>query len=238
MTKYKKCAQCGCVKLEDDFKIKYTRTDGTKLRNPYCRLCEEDTRNYRALTKLLDAHCISLGQEQQLAKYVEVFRLLESQGLSTPLSRKSGDKTSSERIRINPEQRLESLMQRYSTGTATPVAAVQQPSDAATQAPSEVMVPVDTTDVPEGLQQWLTGSFDEWYEKLFTPEYLNESVYPTLKSAYRKEIGWNAVTLTPEYDDTYKDVLNRISDRFWDYEDWYREYTKDTERSTDNNDNE
>lgn len=238
MTKYKKCAQCGCVKLEDDFKIKYTRTDGTKLRNPYCRLCEEDTRNYRALTKLLDAHCISLGQEQQLAKYVEVFRLLESQGLSTPLSRKSGDKANTERIRINPEQRLESLMQRYSTGTATPVSAVQQPSDAATQAPSEATVPVDTTDVPEGLQQWLTGSFDEWYEKLFTPEYLNESVYPTLKSAYRKEIGWNAVTLTPEYDDTYKDVLNRISDRFWDYEDWYREHTKDTERSTDNNGNE
>ena len=235
MTKYKKCAQCGCVKLEDDFKIKYTRTDGTKLRNPYCRLCEEDTRNYRALTKLLDAHCISLGQEQQLAKYVEVFRLLESQGLSTPLSRKSGDKANTERIRINPEQRLESLMQRY--GANIPVAAVQQPSDAATQAPSEAMLPVDTTDVPEGLQQWLTGSFDEWYEKLFTPEYLNESVYPTLKSAYRKEIGWNAVTLTPEYDDTYKDVLNRISDRFWDYEDWYREHTKDTERSTDNNDN-
>ena len=236
MTKYKKCAQCGCVKLEDDFKIKYTRTDGTKLRNPYCRLCEEDTRNYRALTKLLDAHCISLGQEQQLAKYVEVFRLLESQGLSTPLSRKSGDKANTERIRINPEQRLESLMQRY--GANIPVAAVQQPSEAATPSPSDVTEGIDTTDVPDGLQQWLTGSFDEWYEKLFTPEYLNESVYPTLKSAYRKEIGWNAVTLTPEYDATYKDVLNRISDRFWDYEDWYREHNKDTERSTDNNDNE
>lgn len=236
MTKYKKCAQCGCVKPEDDFKIKYTRTDGTKLRNPYCRLCEEDTRNYRALTKLLDAHCISLGQEQQLAKYVEVFRLLESQGLSTPLSRKSGDKASSERIRINPEQRLESLMQRYGVTTSVPTA--QHCSNAATQATSDVTEGIDTTDVPEGLQQWLTGSFDEWYEKLFTPEYLNESVYPTLKSAYRKEIGWNAVTLTPEYDDTYKDVLNRISDRFWDYEDWYREHIKDTERSTDNNGNE
>lgn len=216
---YKKCAQCGCVKTEDDFKIKYKRTDGSNLRNRYCRDCEEDTRNYLALNNLLETHTISAAQEKQLMQYIEAFRILEKQGLSTPLSRNKASTTRKQRRSSLPiDMQLAELTEMVEQWVDTEQPVEDEGPAITTQTP---LAPFGD-DVPADLQQWLDGSYEEWKDK-YEPGYLNDVVYPTLKSVYRKETGWDAVTLTPTYDDTYKAVLNAISDRFWDYEDWYHE---------------
>ena len=53
------------------------------------------------------------------------------------------------------------------------------------------------------------------------PEYLQETVYESLKAKYRPQIGVDKQTYLPIYDDTYKNVLNQILRRFDDYEEAY-----------------
>lgn len=97
---------------------------------------------------------------------------------------------------------LDSMIQKY---------ADMQPLSAS-QAPVK-----DASVVPFELTRWLT-------EKLVKePEYYLDEVYEYLKDTYRPCTGINRDTMMPEYDNTYKDVLDRILDRFNDYEDSYYE---------------
>lgn len=74
---------------------------------------------------------------------------------------------------------------------------------------------VDAT--PYELTRWLTEALDK------EPDYYLDEVYEDLKAKYRPCTGINKATMMPEYDNKYKDVLDRILERFNDYEDSYYE---------------
>lgn len=256
VSNYKKCLQCGCILPLDSFKIKRTRADGTKARSRYCRECEVDTRNYLALIDQQETTGLMPMQERELAKLNQVFAMLEKQGLSTPLSRTPAVQPT------NKPNHLDALMEHYGNDAEiyqqnTPAPVVQLPSNVTPKAISTIseasaivgsMAGIECTpgteniitepeipaDTPEDLKTWLETPFETWREQSLTPEYLNEIVYPTLKAQYRPETGWDAVKLVQTYDDTYKQVLNQISQRFWDYEDWFiAEKNKNTTDKTE-----
>ena len=249
MSNYKKCLQCGCILPLDSFKIKRTRADGTKARSRYCRECEVDTRNYLALIDQQETTGLMPMQERELAKLNQVFAMLEKQGLSTPLSRTPAVQPT------NKPNHLDALMEHYGNDAnayqqKTPATVVQLPSNVTpkaistiseasaivgTQGTENVLTePEIPADTPEDLKMWLETPCETGREQSLTPEYLNEIVYPTLKAQYRPETGWDAVKLVQTYDDTYKQVLNQISQRFWDYEDWFiAEKNKNTTDKTE-----
>ena len=256
VSNYKKCLQCGCILPLDSFKIKRTRADGTKARSRYCRECEVDTRNYLALIDQQETTGLMPMQERELAKLNQVFAMLEKQGLSTPLSRTPAVQPT------NKPNHLDALMEHYGNDAnayqqKTPATVVQLPSNVTPKAISTIseasaivcsMAGIECTqgtvntitepeipaDTPADLKMWLETPFETWREQSLTPEYLNEIVYPTLKAQYRPETGWDAVKLVQTYDDTYKQVLNQISQRFWDYEDWFiAEKNKNTTDKTE-----
>jgi hypothetical protein len=68
-------------------------------------------------------------------------------------------------------------------------------------------------DIPTELAEWLSKPLTE------EPEYY-ENVYFKLREKYMPVIGVNPDT-TPKYDETYKEILDRILERFDDYEDNY-----------------
>ena len=68
-------------------------------------------------------------------------------------------------------------------------------------------------DVPTELVEWLTRPLTE------KPEYY-EDVYFKLREKYMPVIGTNP-DATPKYDETYKEILDQILERFDDYEDNY-----------------
>lgn len=68
-------------------------------------------------------------------------------------------------------------------------------------------------DVPAELLDWLTRPLTE------EPEYYEE-VYFKLREKYMPVIGTNP-DATPKYDETYKEILDQILERFDEYEDNY-----------------
>lgn len=74
-------------------------------------------------------------------------------------------------------------------------------------------------EAPIELTKWLTEPLHE------DPEYYFEEVYDVLNAKYRPVISVDTVTLLPTYDDTYADILDKILDRFDNYEDEY--YSKE-----------
>lgn len=203
---YKKCMQCGVVKPEKQFKIKYSLADGTPQRSKFCRQCEADTKLFNDLSA---AGQLTEQQQGILSKFRTIFLLLERQGLSTPMSRS----------RKAPQQsvsaRLEELGDIVGMSTESQVAAKPM-STPLVEASADI-----TPDAAAQLNAWLVEDFSVWYAKNYEPDYLASVIYPTLKATYRPEVGWDDEAMLPLYDDTCKQQLDTISDRFWDYEDWY-----------------
>ena len=76
-------------------------------------------------------------------------------------------------------------------------------------------VPSTAKPAPAELLRWLTEPLTE------EPEYYQEEVYDELKAKFRPQVRIDTATMLPVYDDTYKAVLDQISDRFDKYEDNY-----------------
>lgn len=70
---------------------------------------------------------------------------------------------------------------------------------------------VTCRDKPHALDYWLTAELTK------KPEYYN-NIYEQLRETYRPRTGTDPATYLPVYDDTYKDVLEKILQRFVDYE--------------------
>lgn len=68
-------------------------------------------------------------------------------------------------------------------------------------------------DVPTELAEWLTRPLTE------EPEYY-EDVYFKLREKYMPVVGTNP-DATPKYDETYKEIMDQILERFDEYEDNY-----------------
>jgi hypothetical protein len=92
----------------------------------------------------------------------------------------------------------------------------------ATPQTQSVIAPVVIAqNIPDELTEWLNADTATWYAQGISPEYLQETVYESLKAKYRPQIGVDKETYLPMYDDTFKDVLNKILRRFDDYEEEY-----------------
>lgn len=85
----------------------------------------------------------------------------------------------------------------------------------------EVVQAVGDIDVPAELSRWLTETLTE------EPEYYQDEVYDSLKAKYRPKTKIDQDTMLPVYDDTYLPILDKILERFDNYEDEY--YDKDGE---------
>lgn len=92
---------------------------------------------------------------------------------------------------------------------------IQKYADLSAKAADETPIANAASVAPYELTRWLTETLDK------EPEYYLDEVYEQLKDKYRPCIGIDNDTMMPKYDNTYKDVLDRILDRFNDYEDSY-----------------
>lgn len=72
-----------------------------------------------------------------------------------------------------------------------------------------------SSEGPTELTKWLTVELTD------VPEHYLDDVYERLLKEYRPVIRIDPNTLTPVYDNTYTDILNKILERFNGYEDEY-----------------
>lgn len=213
----KRCKQCGILKDVECFrKYTYSKTKGTEGRFSICRECESINQTYRRAKQ----HCIdhgiisevhaanSLNTKDALlyAQTVQIERLyamLKSKGLKVPAP------ITSQQAGTAVDEVVKKLTDFYVTSSAT-----VQPTG-----PSTVDISVSTDVLPDDLAGWLTSDWHDWQEQGMSPEYLQETVYESLKAKYRPQTGFDHDTGLPIYDDTYKKALNDILRRFDDYED-------------------
>ena len=75
--------------------------------------------------------------------------------------------------------------------------------------------PATTSQAPYELTRWLTERLEK------EPDYYLDEVYDNLLATFRPCTGINRDTMMPEYDNTHKEILDRILERFNEYEDSY-----------------
>ena len=77
-------------------------------------------------------------------------------------------------------------------------------------------------NTPAELLSWLECELTE------EPDYYLDGVYEDLHQKYRPQLHIDKETLAPVYDETYKQALDAVLDRFYEYEtDYYKEYETD-----------
>lgn len=205
MSDVKRCKQCGMLKDADEYRqYTYSKKNETPGRLSICRQCEAINSKYKKLKNLLldlqpdDA----LPSVQADIETIEkLFVVLESQGLHTPLSREIAPPPTQI---TDTDRAINRLMEFYD---------VTAPTKTAIVLPTESKV-----DIPAELQHWLETPMDDWMQQNMSPEFLQETIYESLKAKYRPQIGMDKERFVPIYDDTFKDVLNNILRRFDDYE--------------------
>lgn len=210
MSSMKRCVQCGILKETDAFRpYTYSRQKETNGRYRICRTCEAINVAYnRAKDTVADPseQQTSSGQLSKCAELVEkteqLYNMLASRGLRVPTREKT------------EENNLDRLLAFYDVAVLT---------GGSKAVPTEVIEPdaveqAFSITVPDELNQWLLVDKQVWIDSNISPEYLQETVYESLKAKYRPQIGVDHNTYLPIYDDTYKPILNSILRRFDDYE--------------------
>lgn len=181
----------------------YSRGKSEPSRYRICRDCESINTTYRRTREQLDKGGLTPAESSALAdtltKITKLYRALEAKGLQVPEYGVKKKKPAAETA-------VDKLLAFYG----------QQPQEQARQ--STVDIPTEI-DIPEDLNIWLTQDVNEWIENGLSPEYLQETVYESLKAKYRPQLGYDPERGLPIYDDTFKEVLNQILRRFDDYED-------------------
>lgn len=209
----KRCKQCGMLKEVEDFrKYTYSKANSTTGRYRICRTCENINTTYRRALAVLkadgceNAHDVYMkGTEKTtdawntIVRIEKLYETLEDQGLSVPSYSKSPNQ------QPTMDTRIEQLMAFYGAAQS-----------------GQTVIPTDSTvdmnTVPEDLQTWLDQEPSEWAAAGLSPEYLQETVYESLRAKYRPQVGFDKQRGLPIYDDTYKVILNSILRRFDDYE--------------------
>lgn len=82
---------------------------------------------------------------------------------------------------------------------------------------AHIDIPDTVSPMPMELRQWLDAELTE------DPDYYLDEVYEDLKTKYMPVLRIDSATLLPVYDETYRAALDKILDRFNDYEDKYYE---------------
>lgn len=218
----KRCKQCGILKQAEDFrKYTYSKAKDTEGRYTLCKACESINSRYKVLRTRLASEPTNGASTDQVEydKIDNLYKALETRGLKTPLSFAKSKPT------VSP---VDQIFQFY--GVPEKPATQQQPYEKkAMQAPKIPTAPEVQDVVPSDLQTWLDGTMESWNEHELSPEFLQETIYESLKATYRPQIGVDPDTYMPIYDDTYKDMLNAILRRFDEYEEIYAGSSEDAE---------
>lgn len=216
----KRCVQCGILKQPSDFR-KYTYSVQAKTDGRYriCKECEAlNTRYRRAMER---------GDAATFERITGMYRALEALGYRTPLSAERKDSTVTndivDRILTHHGVTVESVVKRDPDHDKHPkeeaTVVFYHGDGTSTAMVSTIVRPL--AEVPEELQYWLDVDMAEWTAADLSPEYLQETIYESLKAKYRPQTGVDKDLYIPTYDDTYKEVLNQILRRFDDYEETY-----------------
>jgi hypothetical protein len=209
MATVKRCVQCGILKEDEEYrKYTYSRTNDTQGRYSRCRSCEATNTAYRRAVAWLSSPEAGYGRNDFsidvdyatvnkmrniVTRTEELYKVLEERGLRVP------GKT--EVVEVDT---IGQLMDFY-------------------KVPDKVTVAVSTVQgtplgVPDDLDYWLKSDAAKWNELGLSPEYLQETIYESLKAKYRPQVGVDKDTYLPVYDNTYKKVLNDILRKFDDFE--------------------
>lgn len=209
----KRCKQCGLLKDAEAFRqYTYSRNKGTQGRYSICRECESINQTYRRAKQ----HCIEHHIDEHTASYAtsakdaalwaqvcqieQLYDMLRTRGLKVPEPIVAPSKSTP----------VEAMVKRLSDFYAA--------SDQPLPPTGQSTVAVNTNGLPDDLAGWLNSDWHQWQEQGMSPEYLQETVYESLKAKYRPQTGFDRETGLPIYDDTYKTTLNEILRRFDDYE--------------------
>lgn len=190
MTSMKRCKQCGILKSEEEFRLyTYSRKKETQGRRNECKTCEAINAKY--------IRAKETGDLAEVERIMNLYTMLEAKGLHTPLSRKP---------RESVEDEVDAILAFHNTNGAVPRV-------------SPILCAQINVDMPSELEYWINSTFEDWIEDDISPEYLQETIYESLKAKYRPQVGVDRDRFVPLYDDTYKDILNSILKRFDEYED-------------------
>lgn len=198
--KFRKCRQCGEIKLETEFRQYYGETRSGKERGRYrtCKACESINTRYKYLCKKQSNDRASEQELQELDKIEQLYDLLRAKGLKPPAKRE----------RSTIMNLVEELLEKHSTTEVT--ATTDDCSELASAA------------APQELLDWLNADLSQ-----YDPEYLQDVVADELIKKYRPQIGVDSNTYKPIYDDTHRDLLNKVLERFDEYEDNYTDEGED-----------
>lgn len=167
---------------------------GRKGTYKVCKACERI--NSREKYLRAKGECMGWDEEAELDKIHKLYEYQRSLGLQPP--------TRQER-RTTIADELDSMLDKYK-GMAAQVAEVTPP-----------FISQDTVEAPNELLMWLTEPLTHEPD-----EYIDE-VYERLLDKYKPCIGIDKTNMMPIYDNKYKAILDKILERFTDYEDSYYE---------------
>lgn len=157
-----------------------------------CKLCEKINARAKYLKSKGDSMTFQEGAE--LDKIYKLYEAQRAAGLQPP--REGG-------VRNTPlVDSLDDMIAKYQTNTSNII-------------PVPLGASIEQRFVPADLQLWLNCDLTE------DPDYYLDEVYEELKAKHRPQLRIDTATMQPVYDDTYKDVLETILDRFYKYEDEY-----------------
>lgn len=217
MADMKRCIQCGLLKNVEEFRrYTYAKEKDTDGRYRLCKQCEATNTTYRKICKQLDMFKDPVSGEytispstketfyrlQHAKERIEMlYDMLSARGLRVPTKKTPEDPNAGV---LGTVDKLFAMYGEKPVGATVTATVVAPPSE-----------------VPDELQAWLDADPAEWQAKELSPEYLQETIYESLKAKYRPQISVDRDTYLPIYDDTYKDVLNQILRKFDDYEEQY-----------------
>ena len=217
MADMKRCIQCGLLKNADEFRrYTYAKEKDTDGRYRLCKRCEATNTTYRKICKQLDTFKDHVTGDYTFTPSTKetFYRLQHAKERIEMLY----DMLSARGLRV-PTKKVPEDPNAGVLGTVDKLFAMY--GEKPTVATVTATVAAPTSEVPDELQAWLDADPAEWQAKELSPEYLQETIYESLKAKYRPQIGVNRDTYLPIYDDTYKDVLNQILRKFDDYEEQY-----------------
>lgn len=185
------CKQCGELKPIEQYRKYY---GGRKGHYNTCKICEKINARYKYLKS--KGESIDYSEESELYKIEKLYEVQRAAGLQPP--RKDAE-------RNKPlVDSLDDMIAKYKPVVPTKPDA-NWVVDGVTQ----------SVTIPADLQLWLKCELTE------EPDYYLDDVYEELKAKFRPQLRIDTATMQPVYDDTYKDVLDKILSRFYDYEDTY-----------------
>lgn len=187
-----RCKQCGDVKPTSEFRKYYRNNSNGHYK--VCLSCETINSRFKYLQSKAKRDVATESDMTQLRSIHELYDVLRKHGLCPPeFGRLATGGIVSNRLITEQLDRLQG------TRPAT-IVVDERPVTSESGTPAE-------------LDEWLTKDLTS-----YEPEYLQDEIFEQLQATYRPQVGINSATLLPEYDDTYREILNAILKRFDEYE--------------------